>query len=71
MLDYGCEPGGYVLPVSQTIGSTGKLYALDVLPIAIGMVKQIMAKNNLPNVETILSQCDTGLKNEAPDAVLL
>lgn len=71
VLDYGCGPGGYVLPVSQTIGSTGKLYALDVLPIAIGMVKQIMAKNKLTNVETILSQCDTGLKNEALDAVLL
>jgi SAM-dependent methyltransferase len=35
------------------------------------MVKQIMAKNKLTNVETILSQCDTGLKNEALDAVLL
>lgn len=71
VLDYGCGPGGYVLPVSQAIGSTGKLYALDALPVAIDMVKQIIRKNKLANVETILSRSYTGLKNETLDAVLL
>jgi ubiquinone/menaquinone biosynthesis C-methylase UbiE len=71
VLDYGCGPGGYVLPVSKTIGSSGKLYALDVLPIAVEMVKKIVAKNELENVETILSDCTTGLPNEELDAVLL
>ena len=71
VLDYGCGPGGYVLPVSKAIGSTGKLYALDALPIAVEMVKKIVAKNELKNVETILSDCATGLPNEELDAVLL
>ena len=71
VLDYGCGPGGYVLPVSKAIGPSGKLYALDALPIAIEMVKKIVAKNGLKNVETILSECNTSLPNEDLDAVLL
>ena len=71
VLDYGCGPGGYVSAVSQAIGSTGKLYALDAMPIAIDMVKKVVAKNGLKNVETTLSDCATGLQNEELDAVLL
>jgi ubiquinone/menaquinone biosynthesis C-methylase UbiE len=71
VLDYGCGPGGYVLAVSEAIGSSGKLYALDALPIAVEVVKKIVAKNELKNVETILSDCATGLPNEELDVVLL
>ena len=71
MLDYGCGPGGYVPPVSEAIGSTGTLYALDAMPIAIEMVTKIVAKNELKNVKTVLSDCATGLQNEALDIVLL
>ena len=71
VLDYGCGPGGYVLAVSEAIGSSGKLHALDINPLAIEMVKKIIAKNKLENVETILSDCGTGLADETLDAVLL
>ncbi len=71
VLDYGCGPGGYILPVSQAIGASGKLYALDINPLAIGMVKKIIAKNMLGNVETVLSDCSAGLADEALDVVLL
>jgi len=71
VLDYGCGPGGYVPAVSEAIGSSGKLYALDALPIAIDMVKKIVAKKTLNNVETILSDCATGLPDRELDAVLL
>ena len=71
VLDYGCGPGGYVLTVSHAIGESGKLYALDTLPIAIQMVKTIISKNQLENVETILSDCATELPKDDLDAVLL
>jgi ubiquinone/menaquinone biosynthesis C-methylase UbiE len=71
VLDYGCGPGGYVLAVSEAVGASGKLYALDINPVAIEMVKKIIAKNKLENVETILSDCATGLADETLDAVLL
>jgi ubiquinone/menaquinone biosynthesis C-methylase UbiE len=71
VLDYGCGPGGYVLPVAKIIGSSGKLYALDAAPIAIEMVNKIVAKNRLNNVETILSDCDTKLPDGKLNVVLL
>ena len=71
VLDYGCGPGGYILPVSEAIGARGKLYALDVMPLALEMVEKIMDKKKLENVETIQSDCDTGLPDEELDVVLL
>jgi ubiquinone/menaquinone biosynthesis C-methylase UbiE len=71
VLDYGCGPGGYVPAVSKVIGPSGKLYALDALPIAVEMVEKIVARNELKNVETILSDCATGLPTEELDVVLL
>jgi len=71
VLDYGCGPGGYVPPVSEAIGSSGKLYALDALPVAIEMVEETVAEKDLKNVETILSKCYTGLPDEELDAALL
>jgi ubiquinone/menaquinone biosynthesis C-methylase UbiE len=60
-----------VLAASKLVGETGKVYALDVNPHAIKMVKDIVEKNVLKNVETILSDCTTGLPNESLDVVLL
>ena len=71
VLDYGCGPGGYLLPLVELVGNSGKIYALDILPLAITSVHSIMAKNRLSNVETILSDCKTGLPDNSIDVVLL
>jgi ubiquinone/menaquinone biosynthesis C-methylase UbiE len=71
VLDYGCGPGGYVLPMTKLIGKSGMLYALDINPMAIEMVKSLAARHKLSNVRTILSGCDTGLKPASIDVVLL
>jgi ubiquinone/menaquinone biosynthesis C-methylase UbiE len=71
VLDFGCGPGGYILPLSRLIGSYGKIYALDINPQAIQTVKTIVSKKNLTNVETILSDGKTGLPDMSLDYVLL
>jgi ubiquinone/menaquinone biosynthesis C-methylase UbiE len=71
VLDYGCGPGGYVPAVAELVGKLGKIYALDINPLAVEMVKKLAAKKRLPNVETILSDCDTGLPDGSIDVVLL
>jgi ubiquinone/menaquinone biosynthesis C-methylase UbiE len=71
VLDFGCGPGGYVAPVAEIVGENGLVYALDVLPIAIDMVKKLADKKSLKNVHTILSDCDTRLPNDSIDVVLL
>ena len=71
VLDYGCGSGGYVPAVAELVGNSGKLYALDINPLAIETVKKLAAKEQLPNVQTILSNCDTGLADDSIDMVLL
>jgi len=71
VLDYGCGPGSYVMAVAEMVGNTGKIYALDAHPLAIQMVQGIVSRKRLTNVETILSDCRTGLTDNSLDAVLL
>jgi len=71
VLDFGCGPGGYVPATSRAVGESGKVYALDVHPLAIDAVDRAVSKLGLTNVETILSDCATGLADRSIDAVLL
>ena len=71
VLDYGCGPGSYILPLAELVGTSGKIYALDIHPLAIQTVQGLAKKRDFTNVETILSDCDTGLSDTAIDAVLL
>ena len=71
LLDYGCGPGGYVLPAVELIGNSGRFYALGINPLAVKRVQKIASKNQLINVETICSDCKTGLQDDSLDVVLL
>jgi ubiquinone/menaquinone biosynthesis C-methylase UbiE len=71
VLDYGCGPGGYIVPLAELVGKLGKIYALDIHPLAIQKVQDIASKKQLANVETILSDCQTGLPDNSLDVVLL
>jgi ubiquinone/menaquinone biosynthesis C-methylase UbiE len=71
VLDYGCGPGSYIVPLAKLVGESGKIYALDIHPLAIQKVKDVASKRQLANVETILSDCETGLPDNSLDVVLL
>ena len=71
VLDYGCGPGGYVPPVAELVGNSGRVYALDINPLAVKRVQKIASKNQLANVETTCSDCKTGLQDDSLDVVLL
>lgn len=71
VLDYGCGPGSYIIPLAELVGESGKVYALDIHPLAIRKVQGIASKKQLANVETILSDCQTALPDNSLDVVLL
>lgn len=71
VLDYGCGPGAYVADAAEMVGESGKVFALDVHPLAIERVQSIAAKNGLTNVETIRSDCRTGLPDGNLDVALM
>ncbi len=53
------------------VGKDGRIYALDIHPLAIQRVQRIASTKQLTNVETICSDCKTGLPDNSLDAVLL
>jgi ubiquinone/menaquinone biosynthesis C-methylase UbiE len=71
VLDYGCGPGGYITAAAELVGKSGKIYALDIHPLAVQIVQNIASKRKLTNVETICSDCKTGLPDNSVDVVLL
>jgi ubiquinone/menaquinone biosynthesis C-methylase UbiE len=71
VLDYGCGPGGYVAATAELVGEAGEVYALDIHPLAIRKVQDIVRKHRLTNVKTIHSDCKTGLPDDSLDVVLL
>lgn len=71
VLDFGCGPGGYIIPLTELVGPSGRIHALDIHPLAIREVKKIAARKGIKNIETIESDCSTGLPDNAVDTVLL
>ncbi len=71
VLDYGCGSGSYITAAAGLVGESGKIYALDIHPLAIERVRRIASRNHLPNVETIQSDCATRLPDDSVDVALL
>ena len=70
VVDYGCGPGRYTLRYSELVGPEGKVYAVDIQPLAVQAVNLKIEKMNLTNVEAVLAQgYDCGLPDGLADAV--
>jgi ubiquinone/menaquinone biosynthesis C-methylase UbiE len=55
VIDYGCGPGRYVAFACRAVGSAGRVYAVDVHPLAIEAVEEKAAKQGLTNLLPVLS----------------
>jgi len=72
VIDYGCGPGRYTIPMAKLVGPEGKVFALDIQPLAIDMVKKMAERENLVNIEMILiDSYNTGIGDSTADLVLL
>jgi ubiquinone/menaquinone biosynthesis C-methylase UbiE len=55
VVDYGCGPARYVKNASQAVGENGKVFAVDIHPMAIRNVNRVIQKYGLQNVEPVLA----------------
>lgn len=70
--DYGCGPGRYTLPIAKLVGPKGRVFAIDIQPLALKVVKEKATHESLTNIEAILvDSYDTGIPNSSIDLVLL
>ncbi|MFB3893263.1 MAG: class I SAM-dependent methyltransferase [Phycisphaerae bacterium] len=71
VLDFGCGPGGYIVPLARMVGSTGMVYALDANPLAVRHVIRRAQRRGLANVEAMISEGPIALPDRSLDVVLL
>jgi ubiquinone/menaquinone biosynthesis C-methylase UbiE len=69
VLDYGCGTGSFTIPAARIVSTRGKVYALDYFPRQLEIVEQQSIKEKLTNIETILSDSQTGLPDECVDVI--
>lgn len=53
--DMGCGNGYHTLPLAEAVGEKGKVYAVDVQPEMIEMLRQRIKEKGLKNIEPINS----------------
>ena len=75
IIDYGCGPGRYTIPFSKKVGQNGKIYALDIHPMALEIIHQKAIRLNINNIELFLvkgndeGKYDSGLPDKIGDIV--
>jgi ubiquinone/menaquinone biosynthesis C-methylase UbiE len=72
VVDYGCGPGSFTIPAAELVGHEGKVFAVDIHPLAVSSVRRKASRKGLENVQTILVRgYDTGVEASSVDRVLL
>lgn len=70
VIDYGCGPGRHTIRFAKIVGEKGKVYAVDILELAIEEVKKKIKKHVFKNIEPILAKgYNNGLPNKTADVI--
>jgi ubiquinone/menaquinone biosynthesis C-methylase UbiE len=70
--DVGTGSGYFVPYLSKAVGSSGRVYAIDIQPEMLAFVQRKVAELDLTNVTTVLSQeADTRLDQESVDLAFM
>ena len=70
--DIGAGSGYYALRIAEIVGPTGKVYATDIQPEMLSILKKRMRQKNVGNVEAILgTEQDPKLPRKSCDLILL
>lgn len=71
VVDYACGPGHYTIPMAERVGPRGRVYAVDIQPLAMETVKKKAARHGLENITTVqVDSYHTGLPAAQADIVV-
>jgi len=70
VVDYGCGPGRYAVELARLVGAAGKVFAVDLVELALQETQRKLEEGGFQNFELKLAQgYDTGIPDEAADIV--
>ncbi|MFX1487511.1 MAG: class I SAM-dependent methyltransferase [Promethearchaeota archaeon] len=70
VLDYGCGSGSYTIAAAEKVGPNGKIIAADIHPLALEKVKKKAENGGYSNINTVQTDCVTGLNEESVDKII-
>jgi|SRR3989344_1207074 len=73
--DFGCGAGYFTIILAERVGSSGKVYAFDVMEAPLDTVRAKARMNHLDNIETIRADLEvlgsSGLPDQSQDIIFL
>jgi precorrin-6B methylase 2 len=64
--DIGAGRGRYTIPLAYRVGSSGKVFAVEINPARLDFIRYRCQRNNIQNVVTILGKSDDPLFPKEP-----
>lgn len=72
VVDYACGPARFSSEIGRRVGPTGRVFAVDIHPRAVAMVRDAARRDGLDNVTAVLAAgYDSHLPDGIADMVLL
>ena len=70
--DIGCGSGYFTFRMAEAVGATGKVFAVDIQPEMLEIVRKRMKERNLANIQGVLGEIqDPKLPPASTDLILL
>jgi len=70
-LDFGCGPGGFSLAAARLVGPEGRVYAMDIHPLAVKSVQRATDKQGFNNIQTVFGGSLVAVPEGSVDIALL
>lgn len=68
VLEVGCGPGFFTVPAARIVGQKGRVYTLDIDPLAVEHVRAKVEQAGVGNVDVVLADAaHTGLSERSFD----